>query len=51
MESLSGRLFVMMIQPRQYWLTDYFSLFLRGIPMWKTTHFSCCLFQYGGGIS
>jgi len=50
MESLSGKLFVMMVEPRQYWLTDYFSLMLRGIHMWKTTHFYCFCFQDGGGI-
>ena len=49
MESLSGKLFVMIVQHRQYWLTDYLSLFLRGIPVWKITQFSCCLFQDGWG--
>ena len=46
MESLSGN----PLQLRQYWLTDYFSLFLLGIPIWKTIPLSCCLFQDGGGI-
>ena len=39
----------MMVEARKYWVSDCFSLFLRGIPMWKTTHFFCCLFQEGWG--
>ena len=51
MESLSRKPFAMMMQTGKYWVTDNLSLFLRGIPMGKTTHFSCCLFQVGGGVS
>ena len=31
MESLSGKPFVMVVQPRQYWIADYSSLFLWGV--------------------
>ena len=48
MESLSGKLFVMVVQPRQYWLTDYFSLCLRDIPMWKKLIFLAVFFKMAG---
>ncbi|MBA7538268.1 hypothetical protein ES705_30543 [subsurface metagenome] len=34
MESLSGKPLVMVMQPRQYWVSDNISLFLRGISFW-----------------
>jgi len=40
----------MMLKTEKRWLSDYLSLFLRRIPVWKTIHFSCYLFQDGGGI-
>jgi len=39
-----------MVQPREYRIADYSSFFLRGIPVWKTSSFSCYLFQDWGGI-
>ena len=38
----------MVVQTEKYWVSDYLSLFLRGIPMWKTTHFHFYLFKDGG---
>ncbi len=34
MESLSGKSLVMVVQPRQYWVSDNISSFLRGISFW-----------------
>ena len=34
MESLSGKPFVMMMQTGKNWVSDYLSLFLRGISFW-----------------
>ena len=34
MESLSGKPLVIVVQPRQYWVSDNISLFLRGISFW-----------------
>ena len=34
MESLSGKPLVMVVQPGQYWVSDYLSLFLRDISFW-----------------
>ena len=35
MESLSRKLFVMMVQPRQYWIAYYSSLFFQGVSILK----------------
>ena len=34
MESLSGKPLIMVVQPRQYWVSDNISSFLRGISFW-----------------
>jgi len=34
MDSLSGKPFIIVVQPRQYWVSDNISLFLRGISIW-----------------
>ncbi len=51
MESLSGKLFVMIVEARKYWESDYFSLFLRGIPVWKTSSFLAVFSNMAGGDS
>ena len=34
MESLSGKPLIMLVKPRQYWVSDNISSFLRGISFW-----------------
>ena len=51
LKNLSGRLFLMLVQPRQYWIADYSSLFLRVIPILKTTHFLSVFFKMAGELA